>query len=217
MFTAMSSPRRVVWLHRLVVVAGVVAAVWGTAQAVGAASLPPTAPVRTPVTIEAAGYRYLDLDLPTVQPTPGGEWFALARESTFVLETTGADRVGHFLSRGDAFVYGIGALVVALALAPVLTSVARQHPFTPGNVRRLVVAALTIAAAGVVGPMLPQHQGVRALERAGLADLTEPAGRLFVLEPSVPLGPLLLAAGVLAVAAAFRTGERLRAEVDGLV
>lgn len=112
---------------------------------------------------------------------------------------------------------GLGALVIALARAPLLTSIGRQRPFERGNVRRLVVVAATIAACGVLAPLLPQYQGLRALERTGLAGLTEPAGRYFDLSPSVPLAPLLIAAAVLALAGAFKAGERLTAEVEGLV
>jgi hypothetical protein len=215
MLAPMTDLRWVTWLQRILVLTGVVAACWGVIRAANGATLPPAAPVQVPVTLDAAGYRYLDLAI--TGPAPQAEHVALARHSTFVLEATGATRLEHFLARGDGLLYGVGALVVALALGPLLTSIAQQRPFVRGNVRRLVVIAVTIAVCGVAAPLLPQHQGLKVLERTGLADLTEPAGRYFVLEPSIPWAPLLVAATVLAVAVAFRAGERLTADVEGLV
>ncbi|WP_125776027.1 hypothetical protein [Antribacter gilvus] len=212
----MTQLRWVNWIRRVVVIVGLVAAVGGVGFAINGATLPPVAPVQVPVTLDSAGYRYLDIEVTGAEPADE-VWFAPARASSFTLAATGATRSEHFLARAEPAVYGLGCLVGAIALAPVLASIARREPFAHGNVTRLVVVAVTIAVCGITAPLLPQIQGIRALERTGLADLAETAGPYFVLEPSVSYAPLLVAAVVLAVAAAFHAGERMAADVDGLV
>lgn len=61
--------------------------------------------------------------------------------------------------------------------------------------------------------LLPQLGGIRVLERLGLAD----DGIFMTNPPQLALTPLLVAALVLAFAAAFRAGERLTRDTDGLV
>ena len=91
------------------------------------------------------------------------------------------------------------------------TLTADGYPFAPGNARRLVVLAVTIAVAGVLAPLLPQIAGFLVLDRTGLA------GPAFLATPSVEVAPLLVGALVLAAAAAFRAGERMADDVRGLV
>ena len=213
-------------LRRLVVVLGWVAAVWGVAYAVNAMTVAP-ATVKVPVTLASgengSGSRVGQVEVTGVVVPDG--WLAGAAptgarvmgpgqqgpDGQLTLAAWGSTRLEQLLSRGDWLVGGLGILVGALALAPVLGSIAEGRPFVPGNARRLVVLAVTVAVAGVLAPLLPQVAGLLVLDRTGLA------GSPFMTVPSVELVPLLDAAVILAVAAAFRAGERMADDVRGLV
>ena len=62
-----------------------------------------------------------------------------------------------------------------------------------------------------MAPLLPQLAGLLVLDRTGLA------GPQFADSVSPSFGSLLVGALVLAVAAAFRTGERMADDLTGLV
>jgi hypothetical protein len=124
----------------------------------------------------------------------------------------GSTRVEQLLGRGDWLVRGIGLLVGALALRPVLLSICSGRPFARGNARRIAVVAGTVAVVGIVAPLLPEIAGQLVLERTGLARTGA-----FAAVPGVSPEQLLVAALVLVVAAAFRAGETMARDVDGLV
>ncbi|NMM17150.1 MAG: hypothetical protein HHJ14_08435, partial [Cellulomonas sp.] len=100
----------------------------------------------------------------------------------------------------------------AVALRPVLLSIAAGRPFAPGNARRITLVAATVAVVGVAAPLAPQIAGQLVLARTGLARTGA-----FVSTVAVSPEPLLVAALVLAVATAFRAGEAMSRDVDGLV
>ena len=211
------------YLRVLIVVLGWAAGVLGVAYAVNGATQAP-AWVRVPVTLAAtpdhAGPVEVHVDGISVPdgrltgPPPSGASFSVAGQPTgdsaLTLAAWGSTRVEQLLARGQWLVGGLGVLVGALALAPLLGSIADGYPFAPGNAR-LVVLAVTIAVAGVLAPLLPQIAGFLVLDRTGLA------GPAFMATPSVELTPLLVGALILAVAAAFRAGERMADDVRGLV
>ena len=85
------------------------------------------------------------------------------------------------------------------------------RPFEPGNARRLTVVAATIAIAGSIAPTPPEIAGFLVLERTGLA------GPDFASATSPSLQPVLVGGVVLALALAFRAGERMADDVRGLV
>lgn len=218
------------WVSRLrtiVVVLGWLAGVVGVAFAVNAMTQAP-AYVKVPVTLATGelggGPTNVRVELPGVQVPDG--WFAGAMpagsrvsgsgqgggpDSQLTLVAWGSTRVEQLLSRGDWLVGGLGTLVGALALAPVLGSIAEGRPFAPGNARRLAVIAALVAVTGVLAPLLPQVAGLLVLERTGLA------GPRFLSAPSFAVGPVLAGLVVLAVAGAFRAGERMADDLRGLV
>ena len=118
------------------------------------------------------------------------------------------------LARADTLLLGLATAFAAYLLLPLLRSVQDGRPFAEGNARRVAGLALALLVAGWLGPFLTSVGSVLVLDRiavdgadSGLAPATPPA-----------LWPLLLAAVLLAVLAeAFRRGEQISADVDGLV
>lgn len=212
------------YLRVLIIVLGWTAGVVGVAYAVNGATQAP-ATVRVPVTLAAAAegvgpiQAHVDgVSVPdgwlTGTPPSGARVYVAGQpvaDSELRLAAWGSTRVEQLLARGDWLVGGLGLLVGARAIDPLLGSIAEGRPFAPGNARRLVVLAGTVAVAGVLAPLLPQIAGFLVLDRTGLA------GPAFMATPSVEPAPLLVGALVLAVAAAFRAGERMADDVRGLV
>lgn len=210
-------------LRVLVVTIGWVAGIVGVAYAVNGMTQAP-AFVTVPVTVASApdgGAVHVQVDGVSVPRgwlsggVPGGVRVhgstAPGPDSELRLTAWGSTRAEQLLARGTWLVGGLAVLVGALALAPVLGSIAEGRPFASGNGRRLVVLAAAVAAGGVLAPLLPQVAGTLVLRRTGLA------GAPFVTTPSLALEPVLAGAVVLAVAAAFRVGERMADDVRGLV
>jgi hypothetical protein len=179
--------------------------------------------VKVPVTLVSAepgsGWGNVQLQVPGVEVPDG--WIAGARpegllpsgaDGRVTVAAWGSTRVEQLLDRGDWLVRGIGLLVGALALRPVLLSISSGRPFALGNARRIAVVAGAIAVVGLVAPLLPEIAGQLVLERTALASTGA-----FVLAPGVSPEPLLVAALVLVVAAALRAGETMARDVDGLV
>lgn len=218
------------WMHGTSVVVvwlGVLAGFWGVAYTINGMTQA-RADVKAPVVLvdhDFSGWGDQAVEVPGIA-TPDGVRFVGARPGSW--ETTvgglvsGPDgaltvvawdstRTEQALARGDYAVGGLGLLVGALALAPVLRSIAEGRPFAPGNARRIAVLAVTIAVAGSIAPMLPQVAGILVLERTGLA------GPRFADAAAPALTPVLVGVLVLALAAAFRAGERMADDVRGLV
>ncbi len=220
-------------LRVLVVLVGWLAAFWGVAYAVNGMTQAP-ATVRVPVSLmpapERSGWGNIQVDVPGIaleasgdEPSPRfagarpGGWettvggLAGGPDGTLTLAAWGSTRVEQLLSRGTMLVSGLGMLVGALALAPVLDSISLGRPFARGNARRLVVLGVTIAVTGLVAPMLPALAGELVLQRTGLA------GPRLGAAPGGSLAPIVVGLVVLALAAAFRAGERMSDDVRGLV
>ena len=115
------------------------------------------------------------------------------------------------LARAGYVVLGLGCLLVALLLRPVLTGLERGDPFSPGNARRISLVAVTIAAVALAVPTLNAIAAAEVIRRLGLDPDT------VTWHWSLDLAPLLVACLVLAVAESFRRGEQLRDDVEGLV
>lgn len=102
----------------------------------------------------------------------------------------------------------------AFLLRPILTSIAAGSPFGSHNARRLGILAGVTALASLVVPALPKTAAIRALDRL---DLTGPDSP-FLFGASLALTPpILFALVLLLLAEAFRHGERLQRDVEGLV
>ena len=119
-----------------------------------------------------------------------------------------------FFGRADSLVLGLGVAVGAFLLVPLLRSVQSGRPFAAGNATRVGGLAVVVLAVGLGGPFLARIGASLVLHRLGLNGtdaVVTPAGN-----PS--LVPVLLTAALLAtLAEAFRRGEQLTADVDGLV
>ena len=116
------------------------------------------------------------------------------------------------LARLDVVVVGVGVAVAAWLLHPVLRGLERGQPFARGNARRMAGIALVIAAVGVLVPVCRGLASSAVLARLDLAD-PAPVSATTMFD----LWPLLVAVLVLAVAEAFRRGEQLHDDVEGLV
>ena len=122
--------------------------------------------------------------------------------------------VEQLLARGDAAVLGIAVGLGAWLLRPVLDSVAAGRPFGTGSSRRLAALAAVVAVAGSIGPLLPQFGTLAVLDRLDLVGPDSP----FVTEVTVAFLPIVVGASLLLVLAeAFRQGERIDSDVEGLV
>ncbi|MDM7830045.1 hypothetical protein [Cellulomonas edaphi] len=123
------------------------------------------------------------------------------------IEAWGSTAPEQALANAELLVGGVGFLLGALLIRPVLVALSEGRPFRRGNARRITLVAVTVAVTGVLVPLPSQLAGLRIAQRTGLE--TE-----LVHGVTVPLAPLLTGALVLAVAAAFRAGERLTRESE---
>lgn len=104
--------------------------------------------------------------------------------------------------------------VSALLLRPVLASIAHGQPFGSGNARRLAYLAVVTVIPAALVPVLPQLAALSVLDRLALAERDSP----FVMGVQLSLTPVLLLPLVfLVLAEAFRQGEKLHRDVEGLV
>jgi hypothetical protein len=203
-------PSTVRGMSQLIGLVGLVAAVAGPVYAVNGATQAQAA-VEVPVELRGdsgllagaqaglpAGVRLLPLD--------DGVWTQLSAWDSTVVE--------QLLARGDAAVLGLAVGLGAWLLRPVLDSIAAGRPFGAGNSRRLAWLAMVVAVAGSIGPLLPQFGALAVLERLDLVGPDSPfvMGVTFWFLPVVVGGLLLLV-----LAEAFRQGERIDSDVEGLV
>ena len=201
---------------------GVLGAVIGVGYDVNGMTQAP-ATIKVPVAVAqievGAGWGNTELGVPGVAPVDG--WLAPSRvngmrldnvDGELTLAAWGSTRVEQALGRGDWLLGGLGMLVAAILLEPVLRSTALGRPFAPGNAGRLLGTAGVVASVGTVAPLLPAAAGALVLARTGLGD----SGHL-VAAGSLDPFPLLVAAVLAVIAEAFRRGERLARDTEGLV
>lgn len=140
-----------------------------------------------------------------VEVVTGGGQVALSAPTSTAVE--------RLLAAGAAGAQGLAAGAAAWMLVPLLRSVAAGSPFRAGNATRVGGLAVALAAGGMVAPSLPGIAGLLVIDRLGLGD----AGGPLVPSLSVGLEPMLLVAFVLVLAEAFRRGEQIGRDVEGLV
>jgi hypothetical protein len=211
-----STIRSLSWFIGLI---GIAAAIAGPAYAVNGATQAPGA-VRVPVELSAdvdpsagaAADGRIPLEVPGLPE--GAAVSALNTGRELELAAWDSTVVEQLLSRGDAAVLGLAVGAGAWLLRPVLGSLAAGRPFGAGHARRLAGLAAAVVAAGSIGPLLPQFGSLVVLDRLGLVG----PGTPFVLGLTLASTPALLVGGLLLVLAeAFRQGERISREVEGLV
>ena len=143
---------------------------------------------------------------------PGSSVTADAEELT--LHAWDSTLLEQLLGRADALVLGLGVAAGAYLLIPLLRSVQRGQPFAPRNSARVRGLAVVVLVVGIGGPFLARLGSGLVLTRIGQGGpdaVLSPAGI-----PSV-LTVLLTAALLATLAEAFRRGEQLAEDVDGLV
>lgn len=210
-----STIRSLSWLIGLI---GIAAAIAGPVYAVNGATQAPGA-VRVPVELaveaepsDGATDGRIPLEVPALPDGAAVSALNTGRELELAAgESTVAEQL---LSRGDAAVLGLAVGVGAWLLRPVLDSLAAGRPFGAGHARRLAGLAGAVVVAGSVGPVLPQLGSLAVLDRLGLVGPGSP----FVMGVTFASTPALLVGGLLLVLAeAFRQGERISRDVEGLV
>jgi hypothetical protein len=212
--TTYVTPRTIRSLSRLVGVIGLIAVIAGPVYAVNGATQAGAA-VEVPVQLT----RPQDADparipLQVADLPDGARVTALNHGDEVELSAWSSTVAEQLLSRGDAVVLGLAIGLGAWLLRPLLAAVALGQPFGGGNARRLAGLAVVVVAAGEIGPLLPQVGAIAVLDRL---DLTGPDSP-FVVQLRFSLGlALLVGALLLVLAEAFRQGERLSADVEGLV
>jgi hypothetical protein len=144
-----------------------------------------------------------------LQPASGTDGLTLDNAGELRIVAWNSTWLEQALSEASLALGGMGLLVGALLLRPVLLSIAAGEPFRAGNASRISLLAATVAVTGTLWLIPPQVAGMLVLQRTGL---DHNHGGPFVSAVSIPFAPLLTAALVLAVAAAFRADERLRRE-----
>lgn len=214
--------RRVRSLGTWLLLVGIVAAVAGVAYDINAMTVPL---IRVPVGVERsdpfAGSGNERVVVPGVS-LADDQWLSgavpegmtagsPAPDGTLILSVWGTTRIEQAFARGDALVGGLAVLTVAILLLPVLDAIGRGMPFAHGSGRRLVWAGAVVAVAGVVAPELPAYAGKLVLARTGLDD--GPLTTAF----SLHVWPLLVGALLASFGVAFRRGEAIVREAEGLV
>jgi hypothetical protein len=201
-------------VSQVLALVGIAAVILGPAYAINGATRAGAA-VRVPVELRqtTSGEDGLVSRLP-VTGLPESAWLELPNPDGRVqLSALDSTVVEQLLSRGNAVVIGLALGLVALMLRPLLVALSNGHAFRAGNARRLAQLAVLVGVAGYVAPLLPQVAGIVVLHRLGLDRPESPveAGLHFSLTPGLVVLLLLL------VAEAFRQGERLSGDVEGLV
>jgi hypothetical protein len=204
------TPSTVRGISLLVGLVGIAAAVAGPVYAINGATQA-QAPVEVLVELRGdagplAGAQAALPDTARLLPVDGGVSAELSAWGSTVTE--------QLLARGDAAVLGLAVGLGAWLLTPVLESVAAGRPFGAGNSRRLAWLAVVVAVAGGIGPLLPQFGALAVLDRLGQVGPDSP----FVMGVTFAFLSVLVAASLLLVLAeAFRQGERIDSDVEGLV
>lgn len=200
-------------LRALILIAGVIGLVAGVAYTVNGMTQA-SAWVTVPVTLKPGVGASVDAADPDQVPVRVGglpdaaEVFADSNDLS--LSAWGSTVPEQLLARSDSLLLGLGVAAAAFLLAPVLRSVADGRPFDAGNAARTAGLAAVILVVGWLGPVLTGLGSLLVIGRLGLeAQLT--------WSMTFGLVPLLLTALLFVLAEAFRRGEQISRDVDGLV
>ena len=217
------APRSARWISALsmvVLLIGLVSAVVGVSYAVNALTIV-GATVKVPVAFVAPEGAWdavhltvegVDIDngwITTLPPTGIG---AGGLGGQVTIAAWGSTYLEQILSRGWWLVSGLAMLVGAILLRPVLVGIAAGAPFAGRASRHLGTLAVVVLVAGHLAPLLPQLAGFLVLDRLGLAE-----SGIFSMSPHIGVEVLFVAALVGTLAVAFRSGEQLARDADGLV
>lgn len=208
-------PRTSRTIARLLLLAGIVAAVGGVGYAINGATQAP-ATVTVPISLEAqdgrpSGPVPVSVDDVVV---PDDTRLQVAEHGLqLVTEGAHAGRWTGFLARGDAALLGLGFGASALLLAPVVNAVAAGDPFRRSNAARIGWTGVIVGVVGTVAPMLPNLAAFAVMTSVDAAGGPNPLAVVLDLE-AAPIG---IAALIFVVAEAFRRGTQISADTAGLV
>ncbi|GLY18336.1 hypothetical protein Kisp01_53500 [Kineosporia sp. NBRC 101677] len=139
-------------------------------------------------------------------------------DGELALKVIDPPRLEILLGNAGPILLGLAIGISAFLLRPVLLSVANAQPFRPGNARRLAHVAVVTTCAAVLVPVSPALTTMFALDRLGLTGGREGGDSPFVFGVSFSLTLVIVLPVVLLVLAeAFRQGEKLHRDVEGLV
>jgi hypothetical protein len=162
------------------------------------------------------------LDGPTASVLYGG--FQRAE-----VAVSGLDLPARLLLAGGHLLQGVTMTIIAVAVAVLCTRLLAGSPFRPVLSRSVMVAAVAVAAGGILWQLCFQLAGVLASAQvltvtawtADEAVMADPGTDIGWPEPSfgftLEFWPLMLGLALAALAAAFRHGERLQRDTEGLV
>ena len=208
-------PRTSRAIARLLLFAGIVAAVGGVGYAVNGATQAP-ATVTVPISIEVENgppLRPIPVSVDDVV-VPDGSWLRAAEHGLQLVTEPGyASRWTGFLARGDAALLGLGFGACALLLAPVVNAVAAGDPFRRSNAARIGWAGGIVGVVGMVAPLLPDLAALAVMTSFDRAGGENP----FAVVLGADIAPIGIAALMFVVAEAFRRGAQISADTAGLV
>lgn len=208
-------PRTSRAIARLLLLAGVVAAVGGVGYAVNGATQAP-ATVTVPISIETDSSTPpgpIPVSVDDVVVPDGARLQVDEHGLQLVTEAGHATRWTGFLARGDAALLGLGFGACALLLAPVVTAVAAGDPFRRSNAARIGWTGAIVGVVGMVAPMLPNLAALAVMTSFDAAGGANP----FAVVVGVDVAPIGIAALIFVVAEAFRRGTLISADTAGLV
>lgn len=212
-------PRTSRAIARLLLLAGVVAAVGGVGYAINGATQAP-ATVTVPISIEmlddvanGSPQHPTAVSVDGVVVPDGARLQAAEHGLQLVTEAGYASRWTGFLARGDSALLGLGFGACALLLAPVVNAVAAGDPFRRSNAARIGWTGAIVGVVGMVAPVLPHLAALAVMTSFDAASSANPFAVVFGVE----VAPLGIAALIFVVAEAFRRGTQISADTAGLV
>ncbi|WP_158274509.1 DUF2975 domain-containing protein [Cellulomonas sp. WB94] len=208
-------PRTSRAIARLLLLAGIVAAVGGVGYAVNGATQAP-ATVTVPISIEVPNgspQSPTTVSVDDVVLPDGARLQAAEHGLQLVTEAGYASRWTGFLARGDAALLGLGFGACALLLAPVVNAVAAGDPFRRSNAARIGWTGAIVGVVGMLAPVLPNLAALAVMTSFDAASSANPFAVVFGVE----VAPLGIAALIFVVAEAFRRGTQISADTAGLV
>lgn len=216
-----SAAPRVIMIGAIVYAAlAAIGTLWSAIATLVASHVQVAIPVRTfwPSTLPGV----TDISGPTAAVVSGG--FSVAE-----VEVTGLDLAARAFLAGGTAVQGMTFVLIGIVVALLCRRLLTDAPFATSLTRSLRLAAGTLALGGIawqvlaaIGSTLAADQVLRVDSWASTGDVP-PGGVSDTGLPEPTLGftiefwPILIALALVAVAAAFRSGERMQRETAGLV
>lgn len=157
------------------------------------------------------------VDVPDTSPTngavPGIPTVIGGQFDTATVAAAGLGTSARLLIAAAALVGMLATVLVALAIAYLCRRLRRGDPFIPTLSRAIFVAALTLMIGGVIG------QGLTVAGAWLACDELNAARHSHEFVPGGPIDFAPIIAGIVlgVIAAAFRIGERLQRDTEGLV